>query len=315
MVKVFQLACILCIVFVIIQQSLDWIKERKDIHKKSKETFAAKIIRWSENKNLAQLHPKEGSSVYKELLKIARESSIPWMTVERLNTTSILFGVIGIFIFIAYHVSNVVTALLNHDKLLLVAEEMQDESLAVVSYFSSNTVIMCLACFAIGYFAPWVYIKVIHFRTDNLTRQEAVMMKTYAIMMLKTNKNVKFVIEVMYKRAEMFKESLGRLWSRYSLDPITSLQEAMDETESEDFKKIINTLYKSVKFDRASAVEYLERDREMSQQLKKIRNKQRNQTKDSISTMLMMVPLLMAIVLVGYPLMLLAVKYIGTTPI
>lgn len=312
MLKLFYFVSMLALIYSFLIYLFSQIKSHK---KKQKEPLLQKIFRWSETDVIKQLTPAEGTSLYKSILEVVKQSSIAWMNVQRLHTISLLTGCVGGVAFIFYHLNNVLTATLNHDKLLLLAEEMGDEKIAHITYFSSDLLLQILICFFIGYFIPWGFIKVIHFRNENLTRNEAIMLKTYALMMLKTNKNVKFVIEVMYRRSHMFKEPLAELWARYSQSPVLALQEAIDKSESDDFKKIVNTLLKSVAFDRDSAVEYLERNRAMSQQLAKITNKKRNATKDSLATLLVMGPLLGAIAVIGYPLMMEAMKLIGQSPV
>lgn len=311
MVASFYTVCVFGIMFIVFQQFAPTLTSLM----KSGEPFPDRMTRWSQKDIIVKLTPGETSSVYKELLKIVKEVGIPWVTVPVLNCMGLICSALGAVIYIAYRINAILTFYLHKNTLEELAARFNDATLAAGGTIDSSILTNCLMFAAIGYFIPIVCLKIVRFKRANLARQEAIMLKTYALMMLKTNRNVKYVVEVLYRRSNAFKVPLADLWMEFSKEPVTALEEAMEKTDSEDFKKILNTLYKSVLHDRTAAIEYLQRDREMSQEVTLIINKERNSKKNMFATILVVLPLVGALAVIAYPLLMEAMRMLNTAPI
>ena len=240
---------------------------------------------------------EKNKSAYEMFRNAVRNSDVQYLTIDRLQTISILSVGITAILLVILHIIKVVNFHIMYPTLVELSEKLLNEALLVEPKL--DLVYLGLES-TVGYFLPIGYLKFKAMARGKKAMSEVLMLQTFLAMGLQTNKNVKYILLTLYKRSDVFKEPLRTALQNYSIDPMKALDELRKSVERPEFETIVNTLEKSL-LNRSMAREYLETTREMEKSLRSLGVSRQEQGRQVIGTVMIMLPLAAAVALVGYP--------------
>lgn len=145
-----------------------------------------------------------------------------------------------------------------------------------------------------------------------LEEKEVIMLQTYALMMIKSGKPVKEILISLNERSRMFKRIFENTINGYSNDPNKALKNARDSTANIGFEKIIRALEQCLNNDRSISLQFLTNHRKLTKELKSLERNKKNTTKNIVSTLLLIIPLLAFMFIFGYPIFSFSLKMLGS---
>lgn len=304
MIKILYLVVLLVAGIMVI---IDMLPQKKLSHKKTIKTSIENI-----NKKLSIIQYKKGSQRYEELKMSLKKAG--WnITPESYQTITILIPLIIVLLYIISIMLNYINLMANMEEMQKVAELLQDSSLLDIKLNIK------LVNFLLVWFVSFFIIKSIPKIKISLrqvtSQKETLILQTYTIMMLKTEKPIKEILISLYERAKIFRPYLQQTNNKFSTDPNKALTELKDIVPNDNFKKICISLQQSLNNDKKLSVTYLENHRFLMREVNK-QLRMRKGTKDQILGMLLMIfPMLICISIIGFPLLMYTIKSIETIPV
>ena len=231
-------------------------------------------------------------------------------TVFGINTSQIqVLSLLSVYSLFAFQylvwLNNAFNTLIFSKNIQIIAESIGNPAMATVT---SPHILRMGIISLIGYFIPYGAILIIHRVLKNKTESESILLQSYAIMLLKTNKGVKYILEILYHRANMFKEPLRVCLENYSTDAGLALQELVASSGNERFRTTISALEKSLFYDREMAVTYLSNIKKLQNNLQRIKIQKKDKDKQLMGAILLVVPLACFAAVAGYPWMILLLQ-------
>ena len=264
------------------------------------------------NKYLSFMQYKKGSKKYEEMDNNIKKAGLD-ITPETYQTITILMPTIISLVYIAFKILNYVNFMASTEEIKKVAEILQDPSLLNVKL--NIRFLYLLMVWVITFLVIKSIPKIkISFR-QAASEKETMILQTYTIMMLKTEKPTKEILKSLYERANIFRPYLQRAISKFSTDHNNALTELKNTVPNNNFKKICIALEQLLNNDKKLSLTYLENHRVLMREINK-QKRMRKGTKDQIIGMLLMIlPMLVFISIIGYPILIYTIKSIKTIPI
>lgn len=225
--------------------------------------------------------------------------------VEAFKLIQYLLPIIVFLIIILIKYTNILNSILNIEQLKEVAKYLNDESFAVVDTKIEYTKIFLISL--VFYFVPIGFLKIIACIKDMESKEEVLMLQTYALMMLKTDLSVQGIIEVLYKRSKIFKPYLQKAVNGYSQDPQKTLKE-LKKVKNEGFEKIIIALEQALIRDRETSFDYIKKKRTLTKDINRIEKRTKDTKKKIIGLLMLVIPLIIFTIIGGYPWLMLSLK-------
>jgi len=268
------------------------------------ETSKSKYVRW--------LHERPESKGHKKLKKLIKESGLK-VSPEAVQLFSYLLPGFMFAFFLAIKYTNVLNTITNIEELRKVAEIVGDSSIAQVNT-EVNWALILSAAFAFHY-APRGMLKILALYRSAKSQKEVLMLQTYAIMMLKTGKSVKQVLITVMDRSTVFKGPLEKAVNNYSYNPQLALKDLRQEVGNKGFEKLVIALEQAINSDKEISIRYLENHRVLGKEIERINRRGKNARKSMMGILLMIFPLLMLLIVGGYPWFVFSLKVIDDLPI
>lgn len=276
--------------------------------KKRKKSFLLILNDFSKTQFMQILLLDSNDKLYKEFENKIILSGIQNLDMIRFQSLSIISVITVFFGQIFVGLSNIVSFLINRVKLVELAEIMVDEKIAQIPSIN----ILSLVIFSLlSYFIPYIVVRIAGMILSKKSENEVILLQTYALMMLETNKNVRYILETLFQRSKLYKETLRKSIQTYSTDPAVSLDELKNSTDDLSFQSVINSLEKSLYYDREVAISYLKNTRKLEMNMRKINNQKTNKNKQLAGAILLILPLGTLCLVGGYPWLLLVLQMMG----
>lgn len=265
------------------------------------------------NNKLSKLHYKKGSKNHSKLQQKIVNAGVT-ISPEKYQTVRLVLPVAVIAVYIFFKIINFINLQLSIKNLIEAARVLNDESILNIK-LNINLLIVLLMGVMVFMLPDLILFFMEKIRTG-ISKREALILQTYAIMLLKTTKPVKQILISLYERADYFKPLLKTANEKYSTDQNVALAEMKNSApQNSDFINICIALQQALTGDRKLSVMYLENHRHLAREVNKqvrIRNQTRNQ---GIGILIMIVPLITAIAIVGYPWLIYTIRSISLIPI
>lgn len=209
---------------------------------------------------------------------------------------------------------NYVNLRLSINELEIVAKVLEDSTVLNVKF--NVNIYFILIVFLVSFLLPDLALTLINKMRASLSKRESLTLQTYTIILLKTSKPVKEILNSLYERAQYFKPSLEKANNIFSTDSKKALEELKNSApERSEFENICIALHQALYGNRKLSITYLENHRDLAREVnkqKRIRKQTRNQ---GIGILILMIPLLISAALVGYPWLMITIRAIGSIPI
>lgn len=302
--KIYVLSMFVVISIIIFMIIIDNRKRRKLLN----SNIWINIDRCSDNKIIQKLMFNDGEKIYSFFKRAIDTAGIPKLTIARFQTINILSVIFAFFMQIIVWVTNVSNILLNKKKITILAEKMLSPEMASMPKLDLVSVISISLLAAI---VPYLFISIYGMFRSKKAEKEIILLQTYALMMMNTNKNIKYVIETLYERSDIYKESFRECLQIYSIDPYEALQKLKNSVVKSEWQSLANSLEKSLFNDREMAVKYLKSSRRLESNMRKIYLQRKTKNKELTGAILLILPLATLCMVCGYPWFLLAMKMMG----
>ena len=234
---------------------------------------------------------------YAKLKKLVSTADIPKLTIPRLQIACILSSIVVALGYVGIYLLKLLNYKLMYPRLLELSKMLINEQLAKAPTVNwIDPIIFGLLAYSLPILAIKVYAKM----KENKAMSEVLMLQTFVMMRLSTNKNVYYILEMLYERSKIYKEPLRRACNYYHTDINECFNILRKSISSDEFNTIINSLEKALS-DKAMARDYIERRRRLEKVNRKTRKMNENKKKQIIGTFILFLPLLTMLAIVGYP--------------
>lgn len=301
MIKIYVLSMIFIISTIIL---IDNNKRRKILS----SNVWINIDRYSKNKIIKSLMFNDTDKICKYFEYIIKIIGIPKLNLIRFQTISVLSVIIAFFLQIVLWITNTSNVILNKKKLTLLAEKMLNPEIASIPKLDLISMVLIAM---LAYWIPFLFIYIYGMFRSKKAEKEIILLQTYALMMMNTNKNVKYILETLYERSNIYKESFRECLQSYSIDPEEALQTLKKSVLKSEWQSLANSLEKSLFNDREMAIKYLKSSRKLEANMRKIYLQKKNKNKEITGAILLIIPLATLCMVCGYPWFLLALKMLG----
>ncbi|WMJ77872.1 hypothetical protein RBQ61_02790 [Sedimentibacter sp. MB35-C1] len=265
------------------------------------------------NSILSKLHYDEDSNNYKVLQQKINNAGIN-ISPETFQSIRIIFPFMTTAFYILLNVINYVNLHLNIDAVKEAAKLLNDQSILNIRLNIDIRVILVI--YLISILLPGLILKFMSSTRIKLSQKESLTLLTYTVMLLRTPKPVKDILNSIYERADYFKLILERANNTFSTDSKKALDELMNSApDKTEFENICIALQEAQNGDRRLSIVYLENHRNLAREVNKqirIRKQTRNQ---GIGILAMMIPIAISIAIVGYPWLIYTIRAISSIPI
>lgn len=286
---------------------IDMIPKKKLRHKRTIKTIMQSI-----SKKLRTIQYNEGSKKYEELKMNLKKAGLD-ITPEEYQTITILMPTIITIIYTAFKILNYINFIVNAEEIKKVAEILQDTSLLDVKLNIRflNLLLVWLITLLVVKSIPKIKISL----RQATSEKETMILQTYAIMMLKTEKPTKEILKSLYERAKIFRPYLEKAINKFSTDSNRSLTELKNTVPNDNFKKICIALEQSLNNDKKHSIDYLENHRILIREVNRQKRMRKGIKNQIIGMLLMILPMLVFVSIIGYPIIMYTIKSIKTIPI
>lgn len=161
---------------------------------------------------------------------------------------------------------------------------------------------------------PNILIKIFSYIKLCLSNKEILILQTYTIILIKAGKNVKQILNSLYKRANYFKDNLRIALKNYSTDPYEALMNLKKSSDSNDFKKIIIALEQCLYSNRDTSLIFLYNSRKMTKEMSRLYKLKKDGKKKIFNTLMLILPLTAWAIVSGYPWLVYVLKCINNIP-
>ena len=238
---------------------------------------------------------------------IINESGAAMVTVNRLQTISVLsvFGVALILLFI--HFIRLVNYNIMYETLLELSEQLINEEISTrpeIDYI--NFAIVSLT----GYLIPAGVLKFRGILKGKEANNEVIILQIFLAMGLKSNKNVLSIMKSLYNRSNVYKEPLRKAILIYSTNQEEAFNYLKKNVEIREFQTIVGALEKAL-IDRELAKEYLENSRSLEKTIRSLRASRSQQGRQIIGTIMLFAPLASSLAVIAYPWLIQNMKYLN----
>ena len=179
----------------------------------------------------------------------------------------------------------------------ILAENMGPRVLEMPSF----NILFALAIGILFYFLPLLLFKIYGIFREKKAQKEIMLLQTYTLMMLSSGKSVKYILEILLNRSDIYKSSFRKCLQEYSYNPVNAFEILKNDISLPGFTSTVNALEKSLLYDRNMAEEYLRNSRILESNLRKINLQKSNKNKQMTGTVLLILPLIAFCVVCGYP--------------
>lgn len=254
---------------------------------------------------------KEGSTKYEEIKYKIKKAGLD-LKPETYQIIKVILPIIFMNIYILFKIINYVNLSLNIEELRETARVLDNKK--ILDIYLDIRISIVILVGILSFFIPNAVLNIIIKARKKISEKENLILQSYTIMLLKSTKPVKQILISLYDRAKIFKPYLEYAVNRFSTDENAALEELKNSVPNESFKNICISLQKALNNDRRLSIHYLENHRKLSMEV----NKQlriRKETKDqAIGMILMILPMLIAIGIAGYPWLIFTIKSISSIP-
>lgn len=265
------------------------------------------------NNKLSKLHYKKGGKNYSKLQQEIVNAGLT-TSPEKYQTIRLMLPVAVMVFYIFFKIINFINLQLSIKSLTEAAKVLNDESILNIRLNINLLIVLFMGLMA--FLLPDLILFFMGKIRSGISKREALILQTYTIMLLKTTKPVKQILISLYERADYFKPLLKTANERYSTEQNVALEEMKNSVpKNSGFVNICIALQQALTGDRKLSVTYLENHRHLAREVNKqvrIRNQTRNQ---GIGILIMIVPLITAIVIVGYPWLIYTIRAISLIPV
>lgn len=240
---------------------------------------------------------KNNEKTIKMFQSIINESGAAMVTVNRLQTISVLsvFGVALVLLFI--HFIRLVNYNIMYETLLELSEQLINEEISTrpkIDYI--NFAIVSLT----GYLIPAGVLKFRGILKGKEANNEVIILQIFLAMGLKSNKNVLSIMKSLYNRSNVYKEPLRKAILIYSTNQEEAFSYLKKNVEIREFQTIVGTLEKAL-IDRELAKEYLENSRSLEKTIRSLRASRSQQGRQIVGTIMLFAPLASSLAVIAYP--------------
>lgn len=260
----------------------------------------------SKNEFMKNLQYSPGSKEYRDIEVKLKKAGLNDLSVGAYQMIKYIFPLVIYALIMAIKYTNITNTLSNIDKLEKIGRSISEV----------NTDLMILPMFGFSllfYFVPDLILKLITRYRNAKGEKEVMMLQTYAVMMLRTNRSVKQILNSLYERAEIYKEQLEIAINSYSKNPTEALNELAIQAGHPYFEKICIALEQALNNDSEVSLIYLESNRGLAREINKIERKRKTTKKSMFGMVLLILPMIMLFAIGGYPWVVYALQQLDGT--
>ena len=235
--------------------------------------------------------------IRKSIKEVVGKSGIPMLTFIRFQTISIISSISAFVIQIFLFFGSIFNLIIHRKRLEILAENMGPKVLEMPSF----NILFALAIGILFYFLPLLLFKIYGIFREKKAQKEIMLLQTYTLMMLSSGKSVKYILEILLNRSDIYKSSFRKCLQEYSYNPVNAFEILKNDISLPGFTSTVNALEKSLLYDRNMAEEYLRNSRILESNLRKINLQKSNKNKQMTGTVLLILPLIAFCVVCGYP--------------
>lgn len=169
--------------------------------------------------------------------------------------------------------------------------------------------------FSIMLFIPDLILKQIVKIKGVIAQKEILILQTYTVILIKTGKNVKEILQSLFERSKIFKHNFEYALNTFSSDPDESLGTLKESTEIKSFKKIIIALEQCLNSDRVLSLIFLRDSRKITKELSRLEKLRKDGNKRIFNTLMLVLPLAAWVAVSAYPWFLKVIKLINNMPV
>lgn len=281
------------------------LSDRKYLKRFVKKDFWSQIDEIS-NKNIIQqlmIFSEETDisswkmKMIKKIKDVIEKSGIPMLNINRFQVLSILSSCLAILIQLFLFLGSVLNLIIHRKRLEILAENMGPKVLEMPSL----NILFVIAIGISFYLLPFLLFKIYGIFMEKKAQKEIMLLQTYTLMMLSSGKSVKYILEILLNRSDIYKSSFRKCLHEYSYNPVNAFEILKNDIALPGFTSTVNALEKSLLYDRSMAEEYLRNSRILESNLRKINLQKSNKNKQMTGTVLLILPLIAFCVVCGYP--------------
>lgn len=284
------------------------MRPKKKLNYRNNKKFVDRL-----NEKLSRLHYKKDSNNYRALQQRIINAGIS-VGPETFQTVRLILPLAVMILYILFNIINYLNLKLSIENLAEAAKVLKNETILNINL--NINVLTMLLIGAVTLLLPDLIVRFMGAIRTEFSKREALILQTYTIILLRTTKPIKQILQSLYERADYFKPLLKTVNEKFSTNQNGALTELKNSApQKSDFLNISIALKQALNSDRKLSVIYLENHRNLAREVNKqirIRNQTRNQ---GIGILLMMIPILICIAIVGYPWMMYTIRAISQIPI
>lgn len=307
MIKIYILFVSLLLAFLLIPYiaKVIYLKKCSKSQKRYQFTSLWQLIdTFSETCFIKSLLLKEENKLYSNLNSFIAKNPYPRLSNTRLQTLGILSVIISFFLNLFIWINQSISIFLFNENLQKLATEIGNPDLAKISLPGMSIIIFSM----ISYFIPFIVFKMIFIVKGKNMESEALMLQSYAAMLLKTNTSIKYILAILLAQANYYKEPLRECLHLYTIDQKLAFERLKKQSSNIRFISVVNSLEKALYYDRKMAIKYLQNSKKLQTNLQKIEKHKKDKNKQLTGAILLIMPLIAFAFTAGYPWFLLVQK-------
>ncbi len=212
------------------------------------------------NSIMSKLHYKKSSKNYYSKLQQKIINAGITMSPETYQTVKLILPIAVMIIYIFLKVINFINLRLNTKALTEAAKVLNDETILDIRFKINFIVVLLIGIIVL--LLPDLMLFFMGKVREGISKREALILQTYAIMLLKTTKPVKEILKSLYERADYFKPLLKTATEKFSTNQNGAITEMKKfAPQKSDFVNICIALQQALNGDRQLSVIYLENHR------------------------------------------------------
>lgn len=273
-------------------------------------SFMDMIKKISESEIAQKFFLQPDQKKYKQLERNLKQAGYVNTKVATLQVIKLISPLIGFGILLVFKLTNIINYLLTAEKIQRMTSHISDYSFSLEINLAPMFLISLFF-----YVVPDIYLKLKTTLRNARGQSEAMILMTYAVMMLKAKRSVKQVLVSLMERSYVYREPFEVAVNSYSTNPTKALKDFKDRVGQPQLEKIGIALEQALNRDSKTSLYYLENHRVLGKELNRINRKKKNTQKSMFGLVLLILPLSALAVVAGYPWLIFAFSQFKSVPI
>lgn len=276
-----------------------------------KTSLGARIRRLSSGKMFKYFTYPPGSTEYKKIQSQLMLAGFRNVSVNNYQLFRYIFPLVAFVFMLAIRYTNAVNSFIHSEN---VQEILDSGNAGLIEFLLEVPVLPIFAIAMLAYFAPDGVLKLFTSYREARGNKETMMLHTYSVMMLKAKRSVKYILHSLKNRSKVFKPELEIAINSFSRDPIAALETLKKSVPNEQFQKVCVGFQQALNNDPDISIKYLQNHRTLSKELAKIYLRQKNAKKNIAGLLMLILPLVVMGLVVGYPWFVYALGQLSEVP-